>query len=67
MRIRKPRAFTFPGVLLATVLGVLGGVYIWKPLIEEYYTENHAAEVVDDLFLFKLLLIELTYLKGKST
>lgn len=32
MRIRKPRSLTGAQIGFATVLGVIGGYYIWKPV-----------------------------------
>lgn len=43
MRIRKPRGLTTTQLMVATVIGVLGGVYIYKPIFVEYSkkTELH--------------------------
>jgi hypothetical protein len=35
MRIRRPRNLTRGGVVFAIVIGMIGGVYIWKPLLKE--------------------------------
>lgn len=35
MRIRKPRGLTTTQLMVTTVVGVLGGVYIYKPLFLE--------------------------------
>nr|XP_033789831.1 protein PIGBOS1 [Geotrypetes seraphini]XP_033789832.1 protein PIGBOS1 [Geotrypetes seraphini] len=32
--------FNIPQILLATLLGVAGGVYIYKPMCEQYYREQ---------------------------
>lgn len=40
MRIRKPRYLTTGQIALVTILGVFGGVYIWKPLILKYRFDN---------------------------
>lgn len=33
MRIRKPRGLTTTQLMVATVVGVIGGVYIYRPFI----------------------------------
>lgn len=35
MRIRRPRGLTGGKIIFATILGTVGGVYIWKPLWKE--------------------------------
>lgn len=35
MRIRKPRGLTTTQLMVTTVVGVLGGLYIYKPLLLE--------------------------------
>lgn len=37
MRIRKPRGLTTIQLMVTTVIGVIGGLYIYKPLL----LENH--------------------------
>lgn len=37
MRIYRPRGITNGQIVLVTVLGVIGGIYIWKPLFEENF------------------------------
>lgn len=37
MRIRKPRGITRGQIVLVTVLGVFGGVYIWRPLVDSHF------------------------------
>lgn len=37
MRIYKPRGVTRGQIILASILGVFGGVYIWRPLFEEHF------------------------------
>jgi hypothetical protein len=34
--IPRPRGLSFPQLALVTVVGVLGGIYIWRPLIAEH-------------------------------
>ncbi|XP_053318503.1 protein PIGBOS1 [Spea bombifrons] len=34
------RGLSFPQLFLATFLGVAGGVYIYKPIYEQYYWEK---------------------------
>lgn len=45
MKIRRPRGLTGAQIGLATVLGVLGGIYIWKPLLEKVPGELKAVSV----------------------
>lgn len=47
LRIRKPRGVTRGQLVLITILGVFGGVYIWKPLLVEYFAKTTVAEPVD--------------------
>jgi uncharacterized protein YneF (UPF0154 family) len=35
MYIRRPRILTRGKIVVATILGVFGGVYIWKPLLRD--------------------------------
>lgn len=35
MRIYRPKGVTKGQIVLVTILGVFGGVYIWKPFFEE--------------------------------
>lgn len=35
MRIRKPRGITTTQLMITTLVGVIGGVYIYQPLILE--------------------------------
>lgn len=44
MRIYRPRGLTRGQIVLVTVLGVFGGVYIWKPLFEELYPRKKSVE-----------------------
>lgn len=41
-RIRVRRLFNLNGVELglATILGVLGGIYIWKPVLDKAYSSQ---------------------------
>ena len=40
MLIRGRRGITRFQIVLAGALGVLGGVYIWKPLFEKYANQD---------------------------
>lgn len=40
MRIRKPRGLTTIQLMVTTVVGVLGGLYIYKPLLLENRKKN---------------------------
>lgn len=39
MRILPRRRLSWDQIVVATVVGVLGGVYIWKPNFEKYNEE----------------------------
>lgn len=41
-RVRVRRLFNLNGVELglATILGVLGGIYIWKPVLDKAYSSQ---------------------------
>lgn len=45
MKIYKPRGITRGQIVLVTVLGVFSGVYIWRPLFDEYFPKKK--KVVD--------------------
>lgn len=40
MRIRRPRGITNTQILVVSTVGILGGVYIWKPLLERWKLED---------------------------
>lgn len=40
MQIRRPRGITVQQLMVVTALGVLGGVYIWQPLIVTWKKEK---------------------------
>jgi hypothetical protein len=35
MYIRRPRSLTRGKIIFVTILGIFGGVYIWKPLLRD--------------------------------
>ncbi|XP_066491237.1 protein PIGBOS1 [Tiliqua scincoides] len=35
------RRLTFPQILLGTLLGVVGGVYIYKPIFEQHHWQQN--------------------------
>jgi len=37
MKIRKPLGLSGVELGIGLVLGVLGGIYIWKPVFESYF------------------------------
>lgn len=37
MRIRKPKHVTIPQLAVVTAVGVIGGIYIYKPLFERFW------------------------------
>lgn len=41
MRIYKPPGITRGQIILVSVIGVLGGVYIWKPLFADFFKEQN--------------------------
>lgn len=44
MRFRRPRGITNGQIVLVSILGVFSGVYIWKPLFEQYFPRKKAIE-----------------------
>jgi len=40
MQIRRPRGVTVPQLMVVTAIGLLGGIYIWQPLILKYKNEK---------------------------
>jgi len=40
MQIRRPRGVTVPQLMVVTAIGVLGGIYIWQPLILKYKNDK---------------------------
>lgn len=40
MKIRKPKHITPLQFLVVTAVGVIGGVYIYKPLFERYWFDK---------------------------
>lgn len=48
MRIRKPKHVTIPQLAVVTAVGVIGGIYIYKPLFERFWfgdKKKAAAEI----------------------
>lgn len=41
MRIRRPKSITRGQIVLVTVLGVFSGVYIWRPLFDDYFQKRN--------------------------
>lgn len=37
MRIRKPKHITIPQLAVVTAVGIVGGIYIYKPLFEKFW------------------------------
>lgn len=35
IRIRKPRGISLVQLMVVSVVGLVGGIYIWKPLFQE--------------------------------
>lgn len=44
MQIRRPKGVTVPQLMVVTAIGVLGGIYIWQPLILKYKNEKKTEE-----------------------
>lgn len=42
MRIRKPKNFTTIQLFVVSAVGILGGLYIYKPLVLQYKSEQSA-------------------------
>lgn len=48
MRIRKPKNITITQLAVVTATGIIGGVYIYKPLFEKFwFGEKRTAAVAD--------------------
>lgn len=45
MRIYRPKGITRGQVVLVTVLGVFSGIYIWRPLFDDYFKKPKVAQV----------------------
>lgn len=42
MQIRRPRGVTVPQLMVVTAIGIIGGVYIWRPLIVKWKGESNS-------------------------
>lgn len=42
MRIRKPPGVTRTQVVIVSLIGIFGGVYIWRPVFEQLKQERKA-------------------------
>ncbi|XP_069078537.1 protein PIGBOS1 [Pleurodeles waltl] len=42
------RRFTVPQMLLASLVGIAGGFYIYKPIYEQYYWDNRTTKETED-------------------
>jgi hypothetical protein len=40
MYIRRPRSLSGGKIIFATILGIFGGVYIWKPLLRDELSKS---------------------------
>jgi hypothetical protein len=47
MRIRRPRSLTGWKIVFATIIGTVGGVYVWKPLLKEELSKRIDEEKSD--------------------
>lgn len=43
MRIRRPRNISTSQLMVITAVGIISGVYIWKPLFEKLKSEEAQA------------------------
>lgn len=44
LRIRKPRNFSFIQIAVVCAIGVLGGAYIYQPLLQKEIKEKNQVE-----------------------
>lgn len=42
LRVRKPAGLSTIQLMVVTVIGFAGGVYIWKPLLQSYRKDQSA-------------------------
>lgn len=42
MKIYRPRGISKSQLVLVTVLGVVSGVYIWRPLFDDFFLKKKA-------------------------
>jgi hypothetical protein len=47
-RFSTPRKIPFTQLLLVTVLGVIGGVYVWKPVFESFAIKRYEKQISSD-------------------
>lgn len=47
LKIKKPRAFKWLDLTIVSVLGVLGGVYIYQPLLKRNKIEQEKSNQVN--------------------
>lgn len=47
MRIRKPRYLSTTDIYVATILGVISGIYIWKPIFSKYKDPEYVASLTN--------------------
>jgi hypothetical protein len=45
MYIRRPRSLTRGRIVFVTILGIFGGVYIWKPLLKDELSKREQPEI----------------------
>lgn len=45
MRIRKPKHITIPQLAVVTAVGIVGGIYIYKPLFEKFWFGGEKVKV----------------------
>lgn len=49
MRIRKPKHITIPQLAVVTAVGIVGGIYIYKPLFEKFWFGGEKSKVSPEI------------------
>lgn len=47
MRIRKPKTVTLTQLAVVTAVGIVGGIYIYKPLLEKFWFSEDSRKKAD--------------------
>ncbi|XP_078540994.1 protein PIGBOS1 [Lissotriton helveticus] len=43
------RRFTLPQMLLASLIGIVGGYYIYKPIYQQYYWDSRTTKGTEEM------------------
>lgn len=68
MRIRKPRNITGSQIVVATIIGILGGVYIWQPLLLRYRKQELSQKQTETVQVnLSFIISEFNYFQNAFT